>query len=423
MKQRYLAYAISCLLAPTAAAAASPDLPSVASTIAAAQPGDTVVVSPGIYHEHGILVDKPLTLLGRGRVVIDAGHEGEILTVTADSVTVAGFEFRRVGTSFMEDRAAVRLAAVSDCVVEGNVLFDTFFGIYAENSERCVIRHNVIRGLAEREATSGNGIHLWYCRRIGIEGNSVEGHRDGIYFEFVEDSRVVDNTSTKNLRYGLHFMFSHGDTYEDNTFITNGAGVAVMYSHNVRMARNRFEHNWGEASYGLLLKEIRDSDIANNQFHRNTTALYSEGSTRLSISGNEFTNNGFAVKVMANSMDNSFSSNNFKGNTFDVTTNSRQNFNSFDGNYWSAYRGYDLDRDGVGDVPHHPVRLFALLVEKQPPGIVLMHSLFVHMIDTAERVMPVFTPETLVDHRPLIAPWQGEASTARAGAPASKERS
>jgi len=107
------------------------------------------------------------------------------------------------------------------------------------------------------------------------------------------------------------------------------------------------------------------------------------------------------VRIMANSMDNVFTNNNFTGNVFDVTTNSRQNFNTFTSNYWSSYRGYDLDRDGVGDVPHHPVRLFALLTEKQPPALVLMNSLFVRIIDTTERVMPVFTPETLVDDHPL----------------------
>jgi nitrous oxidase accessory protein len=424
MKRRPLVCAslFAVATAIASAAAAGPGARTVAEAVGAAEPGDTVLIAPGIYHEHGIVVDRPLTLLGRGRVMIDAGHGGEILTVTADSVTVSGFELRRVGTSFMEDRAALRLAAVRDCVIENNTLFDAFFGVYAENSERCVIRNNVIRGLAERESTSGNGIHLWYCRAITIAGNTIEGHRDGIYFEFVQKSHVASNTSTGNLRYGLHFMFSHQDTYEDNAFIDNGAGVAVMYSNHVRMSRNRFEHNWGEASYGLLLKEISDSDIISNQFHRNTTALYSEGSNRLRISGNEFSNNGFAVKVMANSMGNSFSHNNFMGNAFDVTTNSRQNFNSFDGNYWSAYRGYDLDRDGVGDVPHHPVRLFALLVEKQPSGIILMHSLFVRMIDAAERVMPVFTPETLVDEKPLLEPWGRKPSTARASTGSRQER-
>jgi nitrous oxidase accessory protein len=374
---------------------------TLAAAIQAADSGDTVVVTPGVYNEHSLVVDAPISIVGRDGAVIDAGGDGEILTVRANGVRISGLTLCNVGTSFMEDRAAIRLSEVSNCAVEGNTLENAFFGVYAENTEKSVIRGNRIVGLATREATSGNGIHLWYCRGMKIEGNYVSGHRDGIYFEFVEDSSVRRNTSTRNLRYGLHFMFSNDDVYQENEFRDNGAGVAVMYSKRVTMAGNRFVHNWGRAAYGLLLKEITDSEIRENVFYRNTTAVYSEGSGRVRVERNDFVENGFAVKIMANSMDNVFTENNFTGNEFDVTTNSRQNFNTFVSNFWSEYRGYDLDRDGVGDVPHRPVRLYAILVDRQPPGIILMNSLFVHILDTAERVMPVFTPETLVDDHPL----------------------
>jgi nitrous oxidase accessory protein len=376
--------------------------PSIAEGVKLAQPGDTVWVSPGVYLEHGIVIDKPIVLVGRDRPVVDAQNQGEIVTVTHGGAAVAGFVFRNVGTSFMEDRAAVRLKNVDGARVENNRFENAFFGVYAEDSRGVVIRGNVLVGPATREVTTGNGIHLWYCREAVIADNEIHGHRDGIYLEFVERSRIARNVSTHNLRYGLHFMFSHEDAYVDNTFAENGAGVAVMYTHHVTMLRNVFEHNWGVSAYGLLLKDIRDSEIRGNRFRRNTVGLYAEGSNRIVIEGNEFTNNGYAIRLMANSMDNTFRRNNFVGNSFEVVTNSRQSFNTFDSNYWSEYDGYDLDGDGRGDVPHHPVRLFSLLVEKAPPAVVLLSSLFVTLIDTAERVMPVFTPETLVDASPLM---------------------
>jgi nitrous oxidase accessory protein len=387
---------------------------SIDAGLTTAQPGDTVQVAAGVYDEHALVIDKPIVLIGRDQPVIDAREQGEIITVTHDGVTIAGLTLRNVGTSFVEDRAAIRVRNVADVILENNRIENAFFGLYVEHSRGVVVRHNVIVGTANREVSNGNGIHLWYCREAVIEDNEIHGHRDGIYFEFVEQSRIARNVSTHNIRYGLHFMFSNEDTYVDNVFAENGAGVAVMYTQHVTMRGNVFEHNWGSSSYGLLLKDIRDSEIRDNHFRRNTVGLYAEGSNRIVVEENEFTGNGYAVRIMANSMDNSFRRNNFLGNSFDVVTNSRQSFNIFDSNYWSEYDGYDLDQNGVGDVPHHPVRLFALLVEKSPPSVVLISSLFVTLIDTAERVMPVFTPETLVDSNPLMEAVMMRAPSQRA---------
>ncbi len=386
---------------------------TVASALALSAPRDTVLVTSGLYTEYNLTVDKPIVLLGVGDPVIDALEQGEIITVTASGVTIEGLTLRNVGTSFVEDRAALRLRQVKHVRVENNRLEKAFFGIYVEHSDSVLVRGNTLTGPSTREATTGNGIHLWYSKHARIENNQISGHRDGIYFEFVEKSDVSGNVSTHNLRYGLHFMFSHENAYYDNRFSENGAGVAVMYTRKVIMRRNVFENNWGPNAYGLLLKDINDSDIEQNQFLGNTVALYAEGCDRLRVADNDFQRNGYAVRIMANSMDNLFTMNRFRDNAFDVVTNSRQNFSVFESNYWSEYRGYDLDNDGVGDVPHHPVRLFALLVEKAPPGIVLMNSLFVTLIDTAERVMPVFTPETLVDSRPLMSPGGIDTSIRR----------
>jgi nitrous oxidase accessory protein len=128
-----------------------------------------------------------------------------------------------------------------------------------------------------------------------------------------------------------------------------------------------------------------------------------ESSSRNRIKHNEFRDNGWALKIMANSMDNQIVQNNFIENSFEVATNSRQNFNIFNKNYWSQYSGYDLNRDGVGDVPYRPVRLFSIIIEKQPEVLVLMRSLLIEILDAAERIMPVLTPEELVDKKPQMA--------------------
>jgi nitrous oxidase accessory protein len=197
-------------------------------------------------------------------------------------------------------------------------------------------------------------------------------------------------------------MFSDSCQYLDNAFVRNGAGVAVMYARFVVMERNTFERNRGTATYGLLLKDIRDSRISGNRFIGNTVGLLADGSNRLAVKANTFRENGWAIKVLANATDNRFTDNVFVGNTFDVATNSRRSSSSFERNYWDAYRGYDLDGDGFGDVPFRPVRLFSLIVERYPTALSLLRSLFIDILDAAERVLPLLTPETLVDAEPRM---------------------
>lgn len=375
---------------------------SLQQAIELADSHDTITLQEGRYLESNVTVDKPLTIRGRGRVIIDGEHRGYVLIVKADRVTIKDLEIHGSKSSFIEDYAGILLEGVRDVLIENVTLEDNFFGIYLAKTADTVLRGNRLRAYGEKETSSGNGIHLWYSKNITIEDNYVTGHRDGVYFEFVEDVTILGNLSEENLRYGLHFMFSDRCRYERNTFRNNGAGVAVMYTDEVEMRENIFEHNWGSAAYGLLLKEIRDSIIEKNVFRENSIGMYLESTSRVVIRQNDFIQNGWAVKLMANSMNNEFTRNNFLSNTFEVATNSRQNFNDFNQNYWSQYEGYDLDRDGTGDVPYRPVRLFSILVEKQPQALILMRSLLISILDAAERFMPALTPETLVDPKPQM---------------------
>jgi len=220
----------------------------------------------------------------------------------------------------------------------------------------------------------------------------------------VRESEVLGNTSEHNLRYGLHFMYSDDCRYVDNIFRANSAGVAVMMTKRVIMAGNRFESNWGSASYGLLLKEVYDVRLERNRFIRNTVGVLADGANRIDAEHNEFRRNGWALKLLASTDEGHFRANNFIGNTFDVATNNRESTNELAGNYWDAYRGYDLDHDGVGDVVFHPVRLFSLLVQTNESSLVLLRSVFVSLLDAAERAIPTLTPQALVDRSPMMHP-------------------
>ncbi|WP_242202934.1 nitrous oxide reductase family maturation protein NosD [Aestuariivivens insulae] len=377
------------------------EITSLKSAISAAKDFDTIVVKKGTYIEHNILVDKPVTIIGENYPVIDGESKGEIITIVSDSVTVDGLYIINVGNSYTSDYAAIRVKRSKHFTIKNLVLEKLFFGIYLEKSNYGKIYHNKIIGDAVQEYNSGNGIQLWYSNHIDIEHNYITQVRDGIYLEFSNNCLIKNNTSTENLRYGLHFMFSNYDTYQDNTFENNGAGVAVMFSKNIKMYNNLFKENWGTASYGMLLKEINDAEIIGNTFKENTIGINIEGSNRILYKNNNFSNNGWAIKVRGACYTNKFLENNFLYNSFDVSYNSKVNDNIFDKNYWSNYTGYDLNKDGIGDVPYRPVKLFSYIVNRTPETIILLRSLFIDILDFSEKVSPVFTPDNLQDQNPL----------------------
>ena len=370
------------------------------------QPGDTIVVGPGTYTEGQLEVNHPrVVILGQGNPVLDGNFENEILTITADSVVVKNLTFKNVAATHLKDNAAIRLVNVRGCTVSGNFILNSFFGIYLEGVQFCNIEYNTVKSNAVRETTSGNAIHGWNSKEVVISGNTVSGHRDGIYLEFVENSRIVNNISRKNLRYGLHFMFSNGNSYEHNYFSENGAGVAVMYSRKINMHQNTFEKNTGAAAYGILLKDIVDSEIRENIFDGNTIGIFAEGSNRLKFQHNTFRQNGWAVKIMGSCDELHFDENNFLANTFEISTSSSRTATYyFQNNYWSRYSGYDLNRDGIGDVPHRPVKLFSYLIERVPSAVVLIESMFIDLLELAEKVTPSLTPADLEDPAPKMKP-------------------
>lgn len=375
---------------------------SIKDAIFKSSAGDTILVDGGVYKEGNIVVPKRLTLIGKSYPVLDGQNKYEIVSVRSSHVQVSGFTLQNSGYATLDDPGAIKLYGSNYCIVSNNILKDNFFGIYVQYGKHCLITGNRIESHGTEEQKIGNGIHCWKSDSLQIVNNWITGHRDGIYFEFVTHSVIWRNRSHHNIRYGLHFMFSNDDAYYTNVFTDNGAGVAVMFTKGVMMANNVFEHNWGDAAYGLLLKEISDSYIIGNKFRNNTSGIFMEGTSRILVEKNTFQSNGWAMKIQASCMDNRLSANNFIGNTFDMGTNGSLVLNTFSGNYWDKYEGYDLDDNGYGDVPYHPLSLFAVLSENNPSVMLLFRSFIMSLMDRSEKLMPSLTPDNFKDETPQI---------------------
>ena len=378
---------------------------SIKEGIQVAKNGDTLLVDSGIYREGNIILEKSIAVIGRDFPVLDGEDKYEIFTIHANHVVIQGFEFINTGIASINDLAAIKVLDSKGLHITGNKFRNTFFGIYFANSSQSWIENNDLESDAEAEHQIGNGIHLWKCEHVTIHHNRVKGHRDGIYFEFVTNSLITNNYSEGNMRYGLHFMFSHNDEYRGNTFFNNGAGVAVMYTKGVKMIDNVFKHNWGSSAYGLLLKDIRDSFVSGNHFDQNSVGIFMEGSSRIEFKDNTFSANGYAIRLQASCDDNVFIHNNFQANTFDLVTNGSLVLNKIASNYWDKYEGYDLNHDAIGDVPYRPVSMYGMLVERMPTAVLLWRSFLVFLMDRAEKAIPVITPENLKDDSPSMRPY------------------
>lgn len=377
---------------------------TITAAVAAANNGDTIIVEKGLYHEKNLILNKSLVLIGVGYPVLDGEKIYEIISIKADNVTVDGFLLQHTGVSSIVDYAAVKIYNRRNASIINNIIRDAFFGIYSQSAINCLIQNNTLTAQRREEQQSGNGIHCWKSDSMRIIGNTISNHRDGIYFEFVTNSVIWRNNSFNNLRYGLHFMFSNNDAYICNIFENNGAGVAVMFSHGVKMFNNFFKENWGDAAYGILLKEINDSYIFGNHFEKNSIAIYAEGANRIQLEKNVFKRNGWGLKIQASCMDINLHQNNFISNTFDVATNGSLVLNTFNGNYWDKYEGYDLNKDGIGDVCYRPVSMYAMIVEQNPAAMMLFRSFMTTLLDKTEKLLPSLTPENLKDDFPLMKP-------------------
>ncbi len=381
---------------------------SIRKAIDGARAGAVIQVSSGTYQEEAIVIQKSIKLMGEdtgaGLPVIDGQKKvAPITIIKTDQVEISGFVIKDTGSSYVEDVAAIKVIDSKNCLIRHNRFENTTFGIYLQRAVDCTLDDNELRGQAKDESSGGNGIHIWSGSGHTVDNNRVSGHRDGIYLEFVSHAKILRNDVRKNLRYGLHFMQSSDADYFSNYFSENGSGVAVMYSKKIQMRDNHFVLSSGQSSYGLLLKEIHDSVIENNEFSQNTVAIFMEGSNRSKFRSNRVVGSGWALRIMGDCEGNEFEKNDFIQNAFDVTTNSSQSANLFKGNYWSHYSGYDLDRNGVGDVPYRPVSLSSVVLEQIDSSYVLLNSFLFSVLDQVERALPSMTPEPLKDEEPAMA--------------------
>ena len=328
-----------------------------------------------------------------------------MVTITAPGCELSGFTIEGSGVGETNEvDAAVQVRSNSNRVVD-NHMQRVFYGIVVVDARRNEITDNEIHGLRERPfGRRGDGLYLYRAPENFIARNRVSGERDGIYFQYAPRGRAVDNVVTDS-RYGLHDMFSDDVVIARNTFSDSVVGANIMNSRRVRVDRNRIARNRGVPGIGLTLKDCDESTIRNNEITGNARGLLLDGSSLNRFTDNTFVANDTAATLFSSAEHNVFSGNQFVDNWSDVILSGRDSGTRWSadgrGNYWSRYRGFDFDGDGIGDAPHPLVGAFERLEGANPAARIFLQSPAAAGLELAARLSGRAAADAVDDH-PLV---------------------
>jgi len=373
-----------------------------------AAPDSVLCLAPGT-HRGPVRLDGAVVWGARDAVIRSDG-EGTTVRLEGEGAALLGVTVDGSGGRFDLLDAAVHVSGRAGRV-EGVAIRNATFGILVEKAERALVRGNEVVGdAAQSLGLRGDGIRLWEAYDCVVEDNRVLDGRDVVLW-YASRNRVVGNT-IEGGRYGAHLMYSHDNELSRNQFLHNVTGLFVMYSRQVALRDNVFAGAGGAAGIGLGLKESGNVTASGNRFVRNTIGLYVDTSPLWPDDRNRFERNAFhlnevAVSFLGRASGNAFFDNEFHDSRTHVEVDGHGDARQAEwrGNFFDDYAGYDLDRDGVGDVPYELRSLAADLVAARPELAFHRGMPALGLAEAIGRVVPLLEPRlVLVDPAPRMLP-------------------
>ena len=369
-----------------------------------AEEGSTLLLEPGNY-AGPVLIDKPLTLDGQGKVTLDAGGKGSVIVVETDGAVIRNLHLTNSGESHNDIDSGVQVRGRFN-VISDNVIDNCLFGIDLQQSENNIVRRNRISSKPFELGTRGDAIRLWYSFDNKVTDNIISDSRDTVVW-YSANNTIARNTSYDS-RYSLHFMYSRYNLVEENRYYNNTVGVFLMYSDGVVLKNNYIAHASGSTGVGIGFKETSDVTVEGNKILYCASGLYIDISPFQPDTINTFSNNliaynGIGIRFLNDWKGNEFRENRFIDNLTQVVVSSGKTAsrNVWEGNHWSDYEGFDEDRDGVGDTPYELYVYADRLWQDVPYAQFFKGSPVLEVMDFLERLAPFTEPRILVrDEQP-----------------------
>ena len=372
-----------------------------------ALPGTTLRLPPGKYRGPAI-INKPLTVEGNGKVVVDAGGRGTVLTIKADRVTIRGLTLRGSGDSHDTIDGAI-MAEGKELLIENNVLEDVLFGISLHKTTDSIVRGNRIRSRPVDSAERGDGMRLWYSTGNRIENNDIAQMRD-LTVSNSPRNRFTGNT-IHDSRRAFNFLFSHRSIVEGNLLDKNSTGVISLNSEGLVIRNNRILHAMDASGAGIALKETSAALIYGNEIVHCAHGIMADSPmdpiNRIVFVNNIIAHNVTGIYFYGAKGGHIAINNTFKSNLWPVTIiGDGDPMNDFWwGNSWDNYEGFDLDGDGLGDKPHELYAWADRIWMETPSATFFRSTPVLELLDFLERLAPFSSPSLILrDTAPRMQP-------------------
>ena len=363
-----------------------------------ALPGTTLRLPPGKYRGPAI-INKPLTVEGNGKVIIEAGGRGTVLTIKADRVTLRGLTLRGSGDSHDAIDGAI-MAEGRELLIENNVLEDVLFGISLHKTTDSIVRGNRIRSRPVDSADRGDGMRLWYSTGNRIENNDIAQMRD-ITVSNSPRNRFTGNT-IRNSRRAFNFLFSHRSIVEGTLLEKNSTGVIALNSEGMIVRNNRILHAMDASGAGIALKETSAALIYGNEIVHCAHGIMADSPmdpiNRIVFINNIIAHNVTGIYFYGAKGGHIAINNTFKSNLWPVTIiGDGDPMNDFWwGNSWDNYEGFDLDGDGLGDKPHELYAWADRIWMETPSATFFRSTPVLELLDFLERLAPFSSPSLIL---------------------------
>lgn len=388
--------------------------------------GDIVKLAPGRYLGN-FVVNHKITLSGfhtnnanandidEASAVIDAKGKDHAIVLKQSDTVIENLTIVNWGDDLTaQDSGIYAIDKASNIVISGNRLKGDGFGIWLQKGKNIKVLNNIIEGnTALRSADRGNGIQLSIVENVEVKNNEVFNTRDGLYI-ISSQHNVLENNTVHDLRYGIHYMYSHSNKVLNNSAYNTRAGYALMSSRHLVVDGNRTVDS---EDYGFLLNFITSSTISNNHIEnvwtkpenkvlgRDGKGLFVYNSAYNTIKNNLIDTAEIGIHLTAGSENTQVYGNSFINNPIQVkyVSNKKQEW-SFEGqgNYWSNYLGWDMNGDNIGDVIFEPNDGIDQLIWQYPEMKMIMDSPVVLILRWIQKEFPVLKPPGIKDSFPLM---------------------